>query len=348
LGVSLRSLVAGLLFGALACALAEPAAAQSCFSMQAEMLQLRARGGGFGGFSGDGGRYERAYREQAAVIARTEQRARAAGCYGSGFFLFRRTPERSCNMLIPKLQEMQENLARLDHMRRQRRGDGNSFRIRELEGMMAARGCAVPGGDFFERAETDDDWFFERDPYYGGGGTYRTLCVRTCDGYYFPISFSTTSERFAEDAHTCETMCPGTEARLYYHPNPGGGPEDMVAITGEPYSTLPAAFKYRTSLDSACTCKPPGGYQVAAAQSVPTPGVVIDLTAPLPRARPAPGEDPETLADRAGYFVPRVEPDKPEAGTPVATSASGRPIRVVGPALGNEAQDALVIAPVPN
>ena len=26
-------------------------------------------------------------------------------------------------------------------------------------------------------------------------GTYRTMCVRLCDGYYFPISFTTTRER---------------------------------------------------------------------------------------------------------------------------------------------------------
>ena len=28
-------------------------------------------------------------------------------------------------------------------------------------------------------------------------GTYRTVCVRSCDGYYFPISYATTAERFA-------------------------------------------------------------------------------------------------------------------------------------------------------
>ena len=35
----------------------------------------------------------------------------------------------------------------------------------------------------------------------GGGdgapsGTFRTVCVRTCDGYYFPISYSTSASRF--------------------------------------------------------------------------------------------------------------------------------------------------------
>jgi hypothetical protein len=317
--------------------------AQSCFTMQAELMHLQSRGPGG---SGDRARYERAFREQANVLARTEMRARNAGCFGAVFFLFRRSVDPSCNMLIGKIRDMQDNLARLDHLRRSG-GNDNAYRIRELQGMMNARGCDLPAGSIFE-ASPNGNWLFEEDaPYYMGGGTYRTLCVRTCDGYYFPISFSTTSDRFPDDAQACQTMCPGAEARLFYHDNPGGGPENMVAITGEPYSSLPTAFQYRTSLKPACTCRPPGGYSVASL----SPGlqtIVNDPTAPLPRPRPAPGEDPETLADRAGYFVPRPMPDEPAADTPVAAGPGGHPIRVVGPALGNAAQDALVIAPVPN
>jgi len=345
LGARLRHRVFGALLGGLglALALADVAAAQSCFDMQAEMMQLRSRIGRGG--AGDTARYESAYREQLDVIRRTEDRARQGGCFGSGFFLFRRSPDRSCSTLVPKLQEMQDNLARLDHLRRQGAGGADAYRMRELEGMMNVRGCDLPTGNLYE-ARPNDNWFFNQNPNYGG--TYRTLCVRTCDGYYFPISFSTTPEQFPQDAQTCETMCPGAEAKLYYHPNPGGGPEDMVAITGEPYSTLPTAFQYRTSFDASCTCKPPGGLQVAAAQSTPPPGVTIDLSAPLPRPRPAPGEDPETLADRAGAFVPRIIPEEANAGDQMAADAAGRPIRIVGPPIGNAAQDALVISTVPN
>ena len=334
------------LLAALASAqLATGAFAQTCFTMQAELMHLQ--GQGVGG-SGDRARYERAYREQANVLSRTEMRAREAGCFGAVFFLFRRSVDPSCNMLVGKIRDMQDNLARLEHLRRSG-GRDNAYRIRELQGMMGARGCDLPGGGIYQ-ASPGDNWIFEEDaPYYMGGGTYRTLCVRTCDGYYFPISFSTTSENFAQDAHACDAMCPGAEALLFYHPNPGGGPETMMSITGQAYSSLPTAFQYRTSLNPACTCKPPGGYAVVASlqQSGPQ-GFVDDPTAPLPRARPAPGEDPETLADRAGYFVPRVIVEDPAGGPPLASGPDGRPVRVVGPAIGNAAQDALVIAPVPN
>jgi hypothetical protein len=339
-----ESLVAGAVGLALLTAGAE---AQTCFTMQAELMHLQARG--VGG-SGDRARYERAYREQANVLARTEMQARNAGCFGGGFFLFRRDVDPSCNMLVPRLRDMQDNLARLDHLRR-RGGDENADRIRELQGMMSARGCDLPGGSIFE-ASPGGNWLFEQAPsqeYWGGGGTYRTLCVRTCDGYYFPISFSTTSERFPEDARTCEAMCPGTEARLFYHDNPGGGPETMMSITGEAYSSLPTAFQYRTSISPSCTCRPAGGYSVATAQSDASALAVADPVAPVPRPRPAPGEDPETLADRAGYFVPGTAVAEVAGAPPVATGADGRPIRIVGPAYwGNKEQDEVVIAPVPN
>src|SRR5438045_2341868 len=96
-------------------------------------------------------RYERILREFSRDtgemrLATAEIRARNAGCFGGGFFLFRRAVDPSCRTLVPKLRDMQDNLARLDHMRR--RGDANvAGRIEELQGMMSARGCDLPGGD---------------------------------------------------------------------------------------------------------------------------------------------------------------------------------------------------------
>lgn len=84
---------------------------------------------------------------------------------------------------------------------------------------------------------------------------YRTVCVRTCDGYYFPISFSTTRESFAKDSRTCESKC-GGQARLFVHPNPGGDVENMVDLQGRPYRQLPTAFLYRTQYVAACKCQP--------------------------------------------------------------------------------------------
>jgi hypothetical protein len=85
-------------------------------------------------------------------------------------------------------------------------------------------------------------------------GTYRTLCVRLCDGLYFPISFATTRNRFADDAARCEQQCP-SRSRLFVHRNPGELAEDMVDLKGEPYTKLPEAYRFRASYVADCTCR---------------------------------------------------------------------------------------------
>ncbi|HEX5959466.1 MAG TPA: DUF2865 domain-containing protein [Hyphomicrobiaceae bacterium] len=85
--------------------------------------------------------------------------------------------------------------------------------------------------------------------------TYRTMCVRLCDGYYWPISFATRKDGLARDALKCERSCDGTAA-LYYYPNPGGAPKDMISLQGIPYKSLGTAFLYRSIYDARCKCRP--------------------------------------------------------------------------------------------
>jgi len=101
---------------------------------------------------------------------------------------------------------------------------------------------------------------YDDQPYgYGGWqedyGSYRTLCVRTCDGFYFPIGDGVRRERLYADARACTQRCDG-EARLYYYPTNGGSVETMVDMAGKPYASLPTAFLYRKALVEGCTCKP--------------------------------------------------------------------------------------------
>jgi hypothetical protein len=111
-----------------------------------------------------------------------------------------------------------------------------------------------------ERADEEPSWWDddeeERPPERTGfnSGTYRTVCVRLCDGFFFPISFATTPENFSRDSDSCNARC-GSPARLYVYPNPGGEPEQMVGLDGKPYSALKSAFLFRTNYDAACTCK---------------------------------------------------------------------------------------------
>jgi len=94
----------------------------------------------------------------------------------------------------------------------------------------------------------DSDWDRPRD-------TYRTVCVRMCDGYYFPVSFSVTPDRFERDRQSCENSC-GADGRLFVYRNPGSDPEDMHDLQGKPYRQLRTAFLYRTEYVADCKCKP--------------------------------------------------------------------------------------------
>lgn len=87
------------------------------------------------------------------------------------------------------------------------------------------------------------------------GATYRTMCVRLCDGYYWPISFASPRSNFDRDSKTCERSCSSPTA-LYYYRNPGGEPEDMVNLKGLPYKNLSTAFLHRAAYDASCKCRP--------------------------------------------------------------------------------------------
>ena len=86
-------------------------------------------------------------------------------------------------------------------------------------------------------------------------GRYRTLCVRMCDGYYWPISFAARRSHFYQDANLCRSNC-GEESRLFFHPSRDGDTKDMVDVTGRAYAKLPTAYLYRKSAVEGCKCKP--------------------------------------------------------------------------------------------
>lgn len=89
-------------------------------------------------------------------------------------------------------------------------------------------------------------------------GDVKALCVRRCDGGYFPITDRTpgTDARLKDLDTLCTALCPGAEAALYTTA-PTGGLETATARDGSPYTALPTAFKFQKSYDAACSCKPP-------------------------------------------------------------------------------------------
>lgn len=87
------------------------------------------------------------------------------------------------------------------------------------------------------------------------GGPYTTMCVRTCDGFYFPLRANARRANFVNDARSCKAAC-GSDARLFYYPARSGDTAAMVDLSGQSYADLPHAFAYRKALKDGCTCKP--------------------------------------------------------------------------------------------
>lgn len=86
------------------------------------------------------------------------------------------------------------------------------------------------------------------------GGGLRTMCVRLCDGYYWPMTFDANRSRVGHDAKVCSAACT-SEARVFIMPKAGVA-QDMVDQQGRPYAKLANAFKYRKAQTSDCSCRP--------------------------------------------------------------------------------------------
>jgi hypothetical protein len=152
-------------------------------------------------------------------------------------------------------------------------------------------------------------------------GTFRTICVRTCDGFYYPISAATSSARFAEDEKACRASCPATEVQLYSHRNPGEGINEAVSVsTQQPYTAMPNAFRYRTALDQACSCRRPGESWSQALKNVDDPTVEQgDIVVNDQRVRQLsqPRVDAQGKPIRQALLVAPARPDPRAAQSPL-------------------------------
>ncbi len=87
------------------------------------------------------------------------------------------------------------------------------------------------------------------------GGSY-TVCVRSCDGAFFPVTYFGAASRSDTLEQVCRSLCPNAEVALYSFPF-GGSIDEAVSSAGEPYARLPNADKFVQSYDPSCSCRPP-------------------------------------------------------------------------------------------
>lgn len=216
-------------------------------------------------------RMEDTVNRQQAELDRTLAQSRRLGCEGSGFFSLFGGQNPQCPQLTSQIQQMRSNLDR--SQTEQQRLQGGTDRDSQRQPIIAALAQNNCGPQYQAAVQQQRGLFGSL---FGGGpsqpspdswqspdgmlpsGMFRTICVRTCDGYYFPVSFQTTPSRFADDEQTCRRTCPAAEVALYSHRNPGEDVAQAVSTAGKFYKDLPTAFRYRQEFNPSCSCRKPG------------------------------------------------------------------------------------------
>ncbi len=112
-----------------------------------------------------------------------------------------------------------------------------------------------------EPSEGSDAAHFAHAPHAGNGphvafsSAAQSMCVRTCDGFAFPVGTYHGAGDLAAHEATCHAECPGAATSLFVLPPSSASIDAAVSVrTGEPYSKLPDAFHYTTLISDACTC----------------------------------------------------------------------------------------------
>lgn len=186
------------------------------------------------------------------------------------------------------------------------------------------------------------------DPYEGYAGGSKGVCVRSCDGFFWPLELGGGRARTDGD-EICQAMCPGAETKVFFMAQ-GGDIQGARSASGVNYTELPGALRYRQTFDATCSCK-----------SRETPWAVVlkpveemvgdtrrgDITITperaLEMARPVPPREERRTATKgaaAGQASPVVIPP-PAASTPAGADALRKDI----PAANGDTKAVRVIAP---
>lgn len=338
---------------------------QICRSLNAQLASL-SRGGSSGGNSAQYRKYDNAARSQQIQITKTKRIAKRGRCTGLGIF---NSKSAQCRRIISSLKKMEANLRSLKNSRSKHAPSqaGSSSKRNNILRQIKRNRCQANGNTqqatvnvtktkrktlleqvfgvktYKEDGQRDNNNDSNENvtPTFSGFNTYRTLCVRQTDGYYFPISFSTVKDRFDDDQQTCQAMCPSVKVSLYHHKMPSEDSEDMVSYqTGRAYAKEPFAFAYRKSVDLDQKCRFATENRVQSIETASSDGSQksesTKIGTPVWREDPALAPDDHdaieggiTMKVATAYLLDaRLTDDNPENQLLV----ENRTVRIVGPA----------------
>jgi len=291
-----------------------------CMQLQQELAA--ARGGG-GANAAELAALNQEIGQATQVYRAAKSEMEGAGCY-ERMLIFGRALKRTprCLSMNARVEDARRHSERLKAQRSSLGGGGgNRRRQQELQRAMKRNGCSgAPAGggglfDFFggPRQEYQTPIYRSINP----NGRYRTVCVRLCDGFYYPISYSTYGSRATQDAQKCQSSC-AAPAELYVYRNSGQEIEQAISLSGSAYMDLPVALRYRKEFVKGCSCKKneynPADIEAANQKAQAPPGASGQKAAaapaqPAPQAQPAaaPGAVPKLNLDIGGAAQPEVQ-----------------------------------------
>jgi len=358
--IACAALLAAMLFGAGARAQMNPppppggAVNPMCPRLESQLAMID-RGGGDPAKDEQIRRYQDSAAKQQAELDRVTSQAKRMGCDSSGFFSLFNGQNAQCGPVNNQIQQMRANLEQITtNLERLRSGGlGGSDRENQRHSVLLAltqNNCGQQYANALQQQQGPGNFltnlFGNNNP--GGppadvgpqSGTYRTVCVRSCDGGYFPISFATVPARFPDDEKACKALCPATEANLYAYRNPGEDMNQAVSIGGQPYASSPNAFRFRQEFNPSCSCKAAGQTWSDALKAIDDKAaaeqqgdIIVTEESAKKMSRP---QQTKAIPAKKGTVATAPDPAAPTAqpNTPAATpdaSSDNKTIRTVGP-----------------
>ena len=173
-------------------------------------------------------RYQDAAARQQGELDRLTAQARRMGCDSSGFLSLFSGQSAQCGPINNQIQQMRANLDQMTNSLEQLRSGGpGGERDSQRRSVLIALGQNNCGPQYaqFANGATGPGGFLSN--LFGNNsnpnvpppgadmgqpsGTYRTVCVRSCDGHYFPV----TAHAGMSAADACRSFCPTAETKLY-------------------------------------------------------------------------------------------------------------------------------------
>ncbi len=223
-------------------------------------------------------RYRAAAEKLRGEYAKLAAKGRALGCDREPFLFFGDPPPPQCGPLNARINALRGNI---EANERAASDDSQRLALSSRYDAECRNAARRPGpGDepknFFEelfgidaseeppelRQQTPRDsgippepWLVEEEKESQLGGS-TAICVRDCDGGFFPAGFYANNSNLDDLDRLCKALCPNASVKLYTR-SQWRSLDDAKSIDGARYAEHPNAYKFQTSYDPACGCKPP-------------------------------------------------------------------------------------------